>query len=186
MSSLIKPDFILFPLRNLGRVLPNPESNVGFCFDPLKLALPEELAGPAGDLFLDSADPVDAPTAEMVHWVVTQVNEQSARIQAFNDVEGKDVAEGQLVTSPKASTETYRWESDSVSGNANRGSFFLDNGKGSLFEYAKLDNELEVFATQSGTAPTRFVLFDRSEKSYTVIDQEELRAATKDDGYTTG
>lgn len=133
-----------------------------------------------------SANSEEAPTVELIRSVVTQVDEQSARIQTLDDVAGKDVAEGKFVTSPEGSKETYKWEPDFVNWSADRGSFSLDNGKGSLFEYAKLDNDLEVFAAQSGTAPATFVLFDRNEVSYTVVNQAELAAAEKGDDYLIG
>ncbi len=186
MSLLINPDANFSAWKNVGKTLPNPENSIGFRFDPLESAPPEELAGPAGEQFVASANPEEAPTVELIRSVVAQVDEQSARIRAFDDVEGKDVAEGKFVTSPEGSEETYNWEPDFVNWSGERGSFSLNNGRGSLFEYAKLDDSLEIFATQSGTAPATFVLFDRNEVSYTVVNQTELTASEESNNYLIG
>ncbi len=177
MSLLINPEANFSTWKNVGKTLPVPEDGATCRFYPLQLTYPEQLGGPKGDEFVASANAEEAPTVELIRSVVTQVDEQSARIQGLDDVQGQDVAEGKFVTSPEGSKETYQWAPDFVNWSADRGEFSLKDGSGSIFEYAKLDNDLEVFATQSGTAPATFVLFDREEVSYTVVNQAELTAS---------
>lgn len=172
--------------QNVGRPLPNPDSDVGFAFDTLKFTPPEAMAGPAGEIFVSSAKPQDRETAQHVHSVVAGVERESLRISALDGVEGRDSKEGRAVSSPAGATESYSWEPDYLDWSGGRRSFSLNDGKGSLYEYAKLDNGQEVYATKSGDAPTNFVIFDSQQESYLAFSGSELKESRPYDGLIGG
>ena len=178
--SLINADASVQNWLSVGRPLPRPEDSEGFNIDNLKVAAPEEILGAAGDEFVATAKPEDAPTVELIRTVIGEVERESARVKGYDDVAGKDVREGGFVASPEGSKETYSWSPDFVNWSADRGSFSSDNGDGAQFAFAKLedgDEKYDVFATRSGSAPATFVIFDREQKAYTVFNQAELDAS---------
>ena len=172
--------------QNVGRPLPNPESSVGFAFDTLEYTEPKDMAGPAGETFVSSAKPQDSETAQHVHSVVAGVERESSRIRALDGVEGQDSKDGPSVSSPAGATESYSWEPDYLDWSGGRRSFSLNDGKGNLYEYAKLDSGQEVYATKSGDAPANFVIFDSEQESYLAFSGSELQETRPNDGLIGG
>lgn len=178
--SLINSDAPLQSWLSVGRHLPRPEDSEGFKIDNLQVAAPDEILGAAGDNFVATAKPEDAPTVELIRTVIADVERQSAQVKSYDDVAGKDVKEGAFIASPEGSKVTYSWKPDFVNWSGDRGSFSYDNGYGAQFAFAKLeqdDHTYDIFATRSGAAPATFVIFDREEKAYTVLNQTDLDAS---------
>ncbi len=179
MLSLIRPDAPIRDWAKVGRQLPDPASNVGFAFSTLEVAAPEDMLGAKGDDFLASAKPDEAPFAALVHQVIAQVEQGSEHVRSLDDQEGKDIATGRTVKSPEGGAESYLWQADPLGWSAERETFFHDDGAGTRVEYLRHpdDDNLEIFASQKESAPATYVVFDREQESYTVVNSEQLSAA---------